>query len=242
MKILPAIDLLESSAVRLLKGERDKKTVYSNDPVSLVSRFVSQGAKRIHVVDLEGAFEGHPVHTSLISKIVDRCKVPIQVGGGFRTIEHVRATVDNGASFVVLGTSALTNPSFVRAACVEFPGKIIVAVDAVNGNVAIEGWTESTGTSAKELGEKARDWGASSLLFTDVGRDGTEDGPAVLATAKLERDVGLPVIASGGVGSLEHLESLRDAGLSMVIVGRAIYEKRFSLEEATRRFQGESDC
>ena len=237
MDIFPAIDLLEGCAVRLHKGRREEKTIYSDNPVGLVQDFVQAGAKRIHIVDLEGAFEQRPVHTALIKKMAKECDVPIQVGGGVRSFEHIEEIIANGASFVVIGTSALRDPELVQRACTTYPGKIVIAVDAVNGIVSVAGWTQSSGVRAVDLGKQARSWGAAALLYTDVDRDGTEQGPATKATASLESEAGLPVIASGGVGHFDHLIDLQEAGIKMVIVGKAIYEKRFVLSEAISKLR-----
>jgi phosphoribosylformimino-5-aminoimidazole carboxamide ribotide isomerase len=232
MIVFPAIDLLGSKAVRLHQGERDQATVYSDDPAALIASFAGAGAERIHVVDLDGAFAGRRVHGDVVERMVHGSSVPIQVGGGIRDRAALDAVFDAGVGFAVLGTAAVKHPAFARDACRDFPGRIIIAVDARDGEVAVEGWVESAGTSAIALGQEVADWGAAGLLYTDVARDGTRQGPNVEATAELMRATGIPVIASGGVSSLDDLRALARAGIEYVVVGRALYDHRFSLEDA----------
>jgi len=229
VKLFPAIDLLGGRAVRLEKGERDKATVFSEHPVELVAEMGV--ADRLHVVDLDGAF-GEPRQAALIRTIVAACPVPVEVGGGIRD----RATIDEvfalGVGLVVLGTAAVKSPALVEEVCRAYPGKIVVAVDARDGVVSIDGWTRSGDVTAIELGQRAAGWGAAALLYTDIARDGVHTGPNVEATAQLARAVGIEVIASGGVSSLADLAALRDAGIPAVVVGRALYDKRFTVAEA----------
>ncbi len=232
MLIIPAIDLLQGKAVRLSKGLRDQATVYSDDPVALIEGFVQEGASRVHVVDLDGAFAGSRKHSKIMAKLCERSTVPVQMGGGVRNQEVLGQCFSEGASFVVLGTAAIKTPTFVAAACTEHPGKIIVAVDAKNGMVAVEGWVETSELSASELAARAADWGAGALLYTDVDRDGMHSGPNLEATAALAEASSIPVIASGGITELDDLRRLRDAGIQMAVVGRALYDKHFSLSEA----------
>jgi phosphoribosylformimino-5-aminoimidazole carboxamide ribotide isomerase len=232
MRILPAIDLLGGQAVRLEEGKRDRVTVFSTEPPELVEAFAGAGADRIHVVDLDGAFAGAPVQHGLVSRIVAASPVPVQVGGGIRDRAAVEAVFAAGAAYAVLGTAAVKSPAMVEEVCRAFPGKIIVAVDARDGIVAVEGWVESGDVTAVELGKRAAGWGAAALLYTDVARDGVHAGPNVAATAALARDVDIEVIASGGVSSLADIDALRDAGIPAVIVGRALYDRRFTLEAA----------
>lgn len=232
MKIIPAIDLMDGKAVRLHKGERDKVTIYSDDPASLVNDYVAAGATRIHVVDLDGAFSGARAHASVVERMVRASSVPIQVGGGIRDRAALDAVFTAGAGLAVLGTAAIKDPDFTQAACQGFPGRIIVAVDARDGEVAVEGWVERAGISAIELGRRVAGWGAAGLLYTDVSRDGTHAGPNIAATVELARAVAIPVIASGGVSSLDDLRALAAAGIDYVVVGRALYDRRFTLPEA----------
>lgn len=237
MKLFPAIDLLGGRAVRLEKGDRSKTTVFSERPVELVTELAI--ADRLHVVDLDGAF-GEPRQVELIRQIVGACRVPIEVGGGIRD----RATVDEvlalGVGFVVLGTAAVRSPTLVEEVCREHLGRIIVAVDALEGVVSIDGWTKSGEITAIELGKRAASWGAAALLYTDIARDGVHTGPNVAATAALSHAVGIDVIASGGVSSLVDLAALRDAGISAAVVGRAIYDKRFTVAEALKVVRGQA--
>ncbi len=233
MKIIPAIDLLGGNAVRLRKGVRDDVTVFSTEPWQLVAEFVAAGAERIHVVDLDGAFDGARKHTSAIERILGEATVPVQVGGGLRTRAAIDGVLGAGASFAVLGTAAVKDPGMTEAACAAHPGKIIVGVDAKDGKVAVEGWVETAEITATELGARAAGWGAAALLYTDVSRDGMHTGPNVEATAALAQAVpGASVIASGGVSSLDDLRALAAAGIPYAIVGRALYDERFTLAEA----------
>jgi len=232
MIVIPAIDLMDGKAVRLRKGERDQVTLYSDAPWSLVRDMAAAGAERIHIVDLDGAFDGSRKNAATIARIAEEAPVPIQVGGGIRSRDDLAAVFADGAACAVLGTAAIKSPDFVEAACSAHPGQVIVAVDARDGMVAVEGWVESSEISATELGQRAASWGAEGLLYTDIARDGVESGPNVAATAELQKAVAIPVIASGGVSSLADIEELSAAGIQRVVVGRALYEKRFTLQEA----------
>ena len=232
MRVIPAIDLLDGKAVRLEQGRRESAKTYHDNPVELVDDFVSAGAERIHVVDLDGAFAGAPAQTELIATLCAASRVPIEVGGGIRELAHLETLFAAGAKLAVLGTAAIKSPAFVESACRAHPGRVIVAVDAKDGMVAVDGWIEVSDVPAHVLAERAASWGAAGVLYTDISRDGTRSGPNVEATAKLAASVRCEVIASGGVGTLDHLASLRDANIASVVVGRALYEKRFTLVEA----------
>ncbi|MBL8624978.1 MAG: 1-(5-phosphoribosyl)-5-[(5-phosphoribosylamino)methylideneamino]imidazole-4-carboxamide isomerase [Myxococcales bacterium] len=232
MRVIPAIDLLDGRAVRLREGKKDEVTVYREHPAELVAELAAGGAERIHVVDLDGAFAGARRHADVIARVCAASPVPVQVGGGIRDAATARAVLDAGAAAVVLGTAAVKSPAMVRALCEALPGRVIVAVDAKDGMVAVEGWVETSDVSAIELGRQAAAWGAAGLLYTDVARDGTGVGPNVAATAALAAGVSIDVIASGGVATLDHLRALARAGLPAVVVGRALYDKRFTLLEA----------
>ena len=232
MKLLPAIDLIDGRAVRLEEGRRDRVTVFHERPAELVSELARGGADRLHVVDLDGAFAGAPQQHALIREIVRASPIPVEVGGGIRDRAAIDAVLELGAQFVVLGTAAVRSPALVEEACRAHPGQVIVAVDARDGVVAVDGWTASGGVTAVELGQRAAAWGAAALLYTDVARDGLHVGPNVEMTAQLARAVSCEVIASGGVGSLDDLVRLRDAGIAAVVVGRAIYDRRFTVEQA----------
>lgn len=240
MKLYPAIDLLGGKAVRLEEGRRDRATVFSDAPIELVSQLARDGADRLHVVDLDGAFAGSPQQHALIRAIVEASPLPVEVGGGIRDRAAIDAVVAIGAAYVVLGTAAVRSPDLVEAACRAYPQRIIVAVDARDGVVAVDGWTATGNVTAIELGKRAAGWGAAALLYTDVARDGLHVGPNVDATAELARAVTCEVIASGGVGSLDHLRELRDAKIAAVVVGRAIYDKRFTVAEAAAIAHGDA--
>lgn len=232
MRIYPAIDLYGGKVVRLHRGERERATVYGDDPAAVVRAFAEAGAERVHVVDLDGAFSGRRAHGDVVARMVAASSVPLQVGGGIRDRAALDAVFAAGAGLAVLGTAAVKDPEFAAAACAAYPGRIVIAVDARDGVVAVEGWVESAGVPALELGQRAAGWGAAGLLYTDVARDGTQSGPDVERTAALARAVGIPVIASGGVSSLDDLRALAAAGVPAVVVGRALYEGSFTLAEA----------
>lgn len=240
MKLYPAIDLLGGKAVRLEEGRRDRATVFHDDPVQLVAELAADGADRLHVVDLDGAFAGAPQQVQLVEKIVAASPLPVEVGGGIRDRAAIDRVIELGAAFVVLGTAAVRSPALVEQACRAYPGRVIVAVDARDGVVAVDGWTASGDITAIELGKRAAGWGAAALLYTDVSRDGLHVGPNVEVTAQLARAVDCEVIASGGVGSLDDLARLRDAGIAAVVVGRAIYDRRFTVAGAARVAHGGS--
>jgi phosphoribosylformimino-5-aminoimidazole carboxamide ribotide isomerase len=231
MKLFPAIDLLGGQAVRLEEGKRDRATVFHARPAELVAELARDGADRLHVVDLDGAF-GEPRQLALVGAIVQASPIPVEVGGGIRDRAAVEALLELGAAFVVLGTAAVRSPALVEEVCRAHPGRVIVAVDAREGVVAVDGWTQSGGITAIELGQRAAGWGAAALLYTDIARDGLHTGPNVAATAELARAVACEVIASGGVGSLDDLRRLRDAEIASVVVGRALYDRRFTVAEA----------
>ena len=232
MMVIPAIDLLDGKAVRLSEGRRETATVYHEDPVALIAELAAAGAERVHVVDLEGAFHGARHQHQLVDRLIKTSPVPVQVGGGIRTYADVEHVVATGAQWIVLGTAAVKHPEMVEQMCRAHFGRIIVAVDARDGVVAVEGWVESGGLTAVELAQRAAGWGAAAVLYTDVSRDGMHTGPNVAATAALAEAVSIDVIASGGVSTLDDLRALAAAGIGSVIVGRALYDKRFTLEEA----------
>ena len=235
MLIIPAIDLMKGQAVRLAEGDKDRVTVYSDEPWALAEQFARAGAQHIHLVDLDGAFAGAPVQLDLLSRLAAVGKAHgarVDVGGGIRSADTVHRLLELGIDQVVVGTLAVREPAVVEGLCRQYPGKLIIAIDARDGMVAVSGWTETTDVSAAELGKRAEGWGAGALLFTDVARDGLQVGAAVASTAALQREVDIPVIASGGVGTLDDLRELEAAGVRAVVFGRALYEGRFTLEEA----------
>jgi phosphoribosylformimino-5-aminoimidazole carboxamide ribotide isomerase len=235
MDLLPAIDLMDGQVVRLAEGRRDAVTVYEQDPARMVRRFADDGARWIHVVDLDGAFAGAPTQTGLIESLVNAAHergLQIQVGGGVRTRADIERLLTLGVDRVVVGTLAAKEPGLVEEICRANPGRLTIAIDARDGMVAVSGWTEITQISASDLAKHAAAWGAGALLFTDVSRDGLEVGANADATAALQSLVEIPVIASGGVGTLAHLRELRDLNIRAAVVGRALYEGNFTLQEA----------
>ncbi len=232
MLVIPAIDLLGGKVVRLVEGRRDRATVFSEHPGEIARGFVAAGAKRLHVVDLDGAFNGAPENRRAVEQILG-CGVPVQLGGGVRDAATCERLLGEGIEQVVLGTAAVKDPKLVSSLCATFEGRIIVAVDARDGKVAVEGWAESTGVDAFDLAAESVERGAAAILYTDIARDGTGVGPNVEASAKLARVLHpVPVIASGGIGSLAHLRALALAGVPRCVVGRALYEEKFTVEEA----------
>jgi phosphoribosylformimino-5-aminoimidazole carboxamide ribotide isomerase len=234
MIVIPAVDLREGRCVRLREGRADAETVFSDDPVAMAERWAAEGAERLHVVDLDGAFAGAPRQTALIAKIVAAVRpVPVEAGGGLRDLAAVAAVLDAGVTWAVVGTRAALDASFLTEAGRRFGDRLVVAADGRGDRVAIRGWTESGELTIVEVGRRARAAGVAALLYTDVSRDGTELGPNVEATAALAAAVGLPVLASGGVGTTEHLRALAAVpGVMGTVVGRALYTRAFSLEDA----------
>ena len=236
MLIIPAIDLKDGACVRLKQGRMEDDTVFSDDPIGVAAQWVEQGARRLHLVDLNGAFAGEPVNGEIVRAIATRWpKLPVQIGGGIRSLETIEAYVRAGVSYVILGTKAVKEPSFVREACHAFPGKIIVGIDAKDGWVATDGWAEVSSVQAVDLARQFKADGISSIVYTDIARDGMMQGVNVEATAKLARDSGLPIIASGGVTNLDDIRGLlkvRSDGVIGTITGRAIYEGTLDLAEA----------
>lgn len=235
MLILPAIDLKGGKCVRLMRGDMNAETVYGDDPVAMGRRWVDEGAEYLHVVDLDGAVSGKPMNTEAITALCRSLPIPVEVGGGMRTVERAAALLEAGADRVIFGTAALANAEVVREAARKFPGRVAVGIDARDGMVAVQGWTETSGTPAVELARTVEVMGATRIIYTDISRDGTQQGVNVEATARIAEAVGIPVTASGGVGSLADIVALRDrgvAGIDSVIVGRALYTGAVSLREA----------
>jgi phosphoribosylformimino-5-aminoimidazole carboxamide ribotide isomerase len=233
MKVIPAIDLLDGRAVRLRQGRYDEVTVYDEHPVER-ARAWRGVARELHVVDLEGARSGRAVQADVVGAIVSAFGPGVEVGGGVRTREAFESYRALGADRVVLGSAAVNDPALVRALATEHPGVVVLAVDAKDGLVATEGWTQATTKTALDLVRQFGDVPLGAVLYTDVARDGTGAGPNVEATARLAGAANVPVIASGGVGTLDHLRALAARGVHACIVGRALYEGAFTLEEAVR--------
>lgn len=238
MILIPAIDLMGGRAVRLAQGERDAVTTYEADPVQVARGFARAGAKQIHVVDLDGAFAERPSQRETIRDIAKAAHdegAQVQTGGGIRDEASIAAAIEAGADRVVIGTLALRSPELAEQVCTKYADTIVVAADARDGLVAVTGWQEQSDTKASDLAKRAEDWGAAAILFTDVARDGMQTGPAVDATVALQNHVDIDVYASGGVGTLAHIDACKEAGIRGVIVGRALYEGSFELEEALTR-------
>lgn len=239
MELIPAIDLLAGKVVRLHKGDYAQVTVYSDDPAGQARRFFDAGATRLHVVDLDGARDGRPGNLSIIESILAAAPgLQVQVGGGIRTRDAAEHWFKAGARRVVLGTAAIKDPKLVQTLCAAHPGGVVTALDAKGGMIAVEGWLEATDRAVDKVAVEADAWGVSAILFTDIDRDGTREGPAVESTAALQRSVSATVIASGGIGTLDHLAALRDSGVRSAVCGRALYSGAFTLEQAFAASEG----
>ncbi|MES0861891.1 1-(5-phosphoribosyl)-5-[(5-phosphoribosylamino)methylideneamino]imidazole-4-carboxamide isomerase [Ruegeria sp. SCPT10] len=234
MILYPAIDLKDGNAVRLLRGEMDKATVFNEDPTAQARAFVNAGCEWLHLVDLNGAFAGEPVNAAPVEAILKACDVPAQLGGGIRDMATIETWIDKGLARVILGTVAVENPDLVREAAKAFPGKVAVGIDARNGMVATKGWAEETDVQVTDLARSFEDAGVAAIIYTDINRDGAMQGPNIDATAALAKAVSIPVIASGGVSSIEDLLALRDCGAALngAISGRALYDGAIDLKEA----------
>jgi phosphoribosylformimino-5-aminoimidazole carboxamide ribotide isomerase len=235
--VIPAVDLREGRCVRLREGRADAQTVFSDDPVAMALRWRDLGGARLHVVDLDGAFAGAPRQTALIARIVSAvAPVPVEVGGGLRDLAAIGAVLEAGARWAVVGTRAALDSAFLKDACREYPARVIVAVDARGGQVAVRGWTEVIEDTALDVGRRALDAGAAALLYTDVSRDGTGRGPNLEDTAALARALPIPVLASGGVAVLDDLVRLAAVpGVEGAVVGRALYTGAIDLADAVAR-------
>jgi len=245
MLIFPAIDLMDGAAVRLEQGRRESVKVYDQAPWEVAARFAAAGVARIHVVDLDAAFTrgaaARKDNRATIARIAAAAGVAVEAGGGVRTLDDCAALFDAGVRFVVLGTAAVKDPALVEAACTRWPERIVVAVDAREGKVSVEGWTETTGADALEIGATVARAGAAAVLYTDIARDGMRGGPNLDATGRLVRRLlPCPVIASGGVARLADLDALAPTGASAVVVGKALYEKVFTIEQAVARVRAQS--
>lgn len=232
MELIPAIDLLGGKVVRLTRGRYDQVTVYSERPVEQARLFYDAGARRLHIVDLDGAREGVPKNMAVIEAILRAVPVGIQIGGGIRDRATAERWFTAGAERVVLGTAAVKQPELVQALCKQHAGGVVVAVDERDGEVAIEGWLEGSGISARELAARVDGWGVSALLHTVIARDGTREGPDIDATLALQAGVRATVIASGGIGELGHIRALAERGVRAAVCGRALLSGAFSMDAA----------
>ncbi|WEF23312.1 1-(5-phosphoribosyl)-5-[(5-phosphoribosylamino)methylideneamino]imidazole-4-carboxamide isomerase [Paracoccus sp. S3-43] len=233
MILYPAIDLKDGHCVRLLRGEMEAATVFGTDPAAQARAFQEAGAEWLHLVDLNGAFAGHPVNAEAVQAILAAIDIPAQLGGGIRDMATIEGWLDKGLSRVILGTVAVENPDLVREAAAAFPGRIAVGIDARAGRVATRGWATETQVLATDLARQFQDAGVAAIIYTDIDRDGAMQGPNIAATEALARAVGIPVIASGGVSSLDDLRALGDTGvIAGAISGRALYDGAIDLAQA----------
>jgi len=243
MQLIPAIDIKDGHCVRLRQGDMQAATVFSEDPAAIARHWLELGAQRLHLVDLIGAVSGRPKNELAIREVVSVIgdEVPIQLGGGIRDLDTIERYLDDGISYVIIGTAAVKNPGFLHDACYAFPGHIIVGLDARNGKVATDGWSKMTGHDVVDLARKFEDYGVEAIVYTDIGRDGMLTGVNVEATAKLARELKTPVIASGGIASLQDIHDLipyAGDGIIGAIAGRALYEGKLDFKEALKVAKG----
>jgi phosphoribosylformimino-5-aminoimidazole carboxamide ribotide isomerase len=238
MLLIPAIDLKDGKCVRLRQGRMDDETVFADDPLDMAQRWVDAGARRLHLVDLNGAFAGQPVNTQVIRRIADAFPdVPIQVGGGIRDEDTVQLYLDAGVQYVIIGTKAVSAPHFINDLCLEFPGHIIVGLDARDGKVAIDGWSKLSNHDVIDMAQHFERDGVEAIVYTDISRDGMMRGVNVEATVKIASEISTPVIASGGISSLDDIKALQavaEEGIMGAIIGRALYEGSIDLAEAQK--------
>ncbi len=232
MIIFPAIDLKDGACVRLVKGDMARDTIYNEDPGAQAHDWATTGFSWIHVVDLNGAIDGKPVNNMAVAAILKAADIPVQLGGGIRDIKQIEHWLSEGISRVILGTIAAREPEIVKEACRLFPDQIAVGIDALNGEVMVDGWVEGSNIQATELIKYYEDAGVAAIIYTDIDRDGTGEGVNVEATLTLANATNIPVIASGGVGSLDDIKAVKNAGLNGVIVGKAFYDQRINPQEA----------
>ncbi len=240
MLLIPAIDLKDGQCVRLKQGDLDRATIFSDNPGQMAGHWKAQGARRLHVVDLNGAVAGRVKNESAIKSIIKAAgtEMPVQIGGGIRDLDTIERMLDDGASFVVIGTAAVKNPGLLQDACVAFPGHIIVSIDAKDGKVATDGWSKLSGHEVIDLAMKFEDYGVDSILYTDIGRDGMLTGVNAEATLKLAQSVSVPVIASGGIATMNDIDTLctlEQDGVTAAILGRSLYEGHIDFKKAQER-------
>jgi phosphoribosylformimino-5-aminoimidazole carboxamide ribotide isomerase len=239
MLIIPAIDLKDGKCVRLKQGDMSDATIFSEDPGAMAKQWLDQGARRLHVVDLNGAAAGRPKNQAAIKSIVKAvgADLPVQLGGGIRDLDTIETYIDAGISYIIIGTAAVKTPGFLQEACTAFQGHIIVALDAKDGKVAVDGWSKMTGHDVVDLAKKFEDYGAEAVIYTDIGRDGMLTGVNIEATVELARQLNVPVIASGGITDLEDVRKLcavEAEGIMGAITGRAVYQGTLKFDEAQK--------
>jgi len=235
MIIYPAIDLKEGRCVRLIRGDMEQATIFNDDPAAQAASFADAGASWLHLVDLDGAFAGKPMNAKAVEAIVNEVDIPVQLGGGIRSLETIENWLSRGVMRVILGTVAVKDPDLVKQACRKFPGRIAVGIDARGGRVAVEGWAEETDVKAVDLARKFADAGVEAIIYTDIDRDGVMEGANIPATAEMARAVSIPVIASGGVSSLTDIRGLiAEKRIAGAIIGRALYDGRIDLAAALK--------
>jgi phosphoribosylformimino-5-aminoimidazole carboxamide ribotide isomerase len=240
MLLIPAIDLKDGHCVRLEQGDMNVSTTFGEDPRAMARRWVDAGARRLHLVDLNGAFAGKPVNESAVKSILAEVgnEIPVQLGGGIRDLDTIEQYIDAGLRYVIIGTAAVKNPGFLKDACTAFAGHVIVGLDAKDGKVATDGWSKLTGHEVVDLAKKFEDWGVESIIYTDIGRDGMLSGINIDATVKLAQALSIPVIASGGLSSMADIDALcavEGEGVEGVIAGRAIYSGDLDFAAAQAR-------
>jgi len=240
MKIIPAIDIQNGNCVRLKQGDFTKETIFHSSPIDMAQKWVDEGAERLHIVDLDGARLGSPINMAVISKICDKFpSIPVQIGGGIRDLETAEKYLSAGASFIIVGTKAVENPNFIKILCSKFPKKVIVGIDAKNGEVATEGWLSISDKNAIDFAKIFENLGVAEIVYTDIEKDGMMKGLNIEATLDLAKNVKIPIIASGGVSCIEDIYKIgayTKSGISGIIIGRALYEKKFNIEEAKKVF------
>lgn len=235
MKLFPAIDIRGGKCVRLLKGDFDQETVFSDSPAEMAAQWESQGAEFLHLVDLDGARAGKPQNLATVKAILEKVKIPVELGGGIRTLEHIEEVLNLGVRRVILGSVAVHDPALVKAACEKYGDRVVVGIDAKDGMVAVEGWAETSNLEAPVLGKMMADAGVKTIIYTDISRDGTLSGVNVEATVEMARRSGLEVVASGGVKSIEDIRALKayeKEGIAGAILGKSLYMHTLDLKEA----------
>ena len=240
MKIIPAIDIQNGNCVRLKQGDFAKETIFNSSPIDMAEKWIDDGAERLHLVDLDGARLGSPINIEIVSSICEKFpSIPFQIGGGIRNLETAEKYLRAGAKYIIIGTKAVEDPNFIKILCEKFPGKIIVGIDAKNGEVATEGWKSISNKNAIELAKEFENYGVVEIVYTDIEKDGMMKGLNVEATLNLAKNINIPVIASGGVSCIDDIQKMKsysESGVSGIIVGRALYERKFSIKEANEIF------